>query len=314
MPTRLLREGYLDSERVNALSDPAECLFVRLMLLADDFGRFDARPNYIISRAYPVRRDVSEKDIARRLEEMSKVSLILLYQVDGKPYLEIQNFHQRTRAKMSKFPAPDGTRAVRIERPAYDDTRTKGEAPAELVEPNKPPSGALLARAEARAIALRALAYLNKMAGTQFRFVDGTLQWPINRLLEGATEQDLIAVIDAKVAQTAKNEFDRKFLRPETLFNATKFNSYLGQIGVQGLAPGVKAKPPIQVTSWKEGDTPKSVVTFSQVGTPDPFETCKAVLRAHRNRVVNMWQHSNMAIEIDGTKSVFSVKELEGNG
>jgi hypothetical protein len=39
MPSRLLREGILDSEAVNALSFAAEVFYRRLMSVVDDFGR-----------------------------------------------------------------------------------------------------------------------------------------------------------------------------------------------------------------------------------------------------------------------------------
>src|SRR3990167_4834737 len=58
MPSRVLREGYLDSDLLSAVSDGAETLYVRLILAVDDYGRFDGRPSYIRVRCYPL-RDVS---------------------------------------------------------------------------------------------------------------------------------------------------------------------------------------------------------------------------------------------------------------
>ena len=50
MPTRLLREGILDSERVNRLNAAEEVFYRRLMSKVDDHGFYDARS--AILRAY----------------------------------------------------------------------------------------------------------------------------------------------------------------------------------------------------------------------------------------------------------------------
>ena len=45
MPTRYLKPGIRDSERIEAIASPdAEILFYRLLVSVDDFGRTDARP------------------------------------------------------------------------------------------------------------------------------------------------------------------------------------------------------------------------------------------------------------------------------
>jgi hypothetical protein len=44
MPNRELREGILTSERINALTFPAEVFYRRLMSVVDDFGRCPAHP------------------------------------------------------------------------------------------------------------------------------------------------------------------------------------------------------------------------------------------------------------------------------
>lgn len=108
MPSRVIRDGILESESVNALSWEAELFFRRLMSVVDDFGRYNALPMLLRSRCYPLQFDrVSDKDVAGWLKACDKVGLLFLYVVDNKPYLEILNFAQRTRQKFSKFPAHD---------------------------------------------------------------------------------------------------------------------------------------------------------------------------------------------------------------
>lgn len=106
MPNRILRDSALDSDRIAAVAEASEVLFYRLLMLADDFGRFDGRPAVIRARAFPLRQSVSEAQVIHRLQELCKVGLIYCYAVKGKPYLTIPRFEQRQRAEKSKFPAP----------------------------------------------------------------------------------------------------------------------------------------------------------------------------------------------------------------
>ncbi len=93
------------------------------------------------------------------------------------------------------------------------------------------------ARAAAREVGKRAIEYLNAKAGTKFRITEANLKFPVDRqLVDKATEEDLKAVVDAKIAEASAGKFDRKYLRPETLWNATKFGSYVGQVGVSTLS------------------------------------------------------------------------------
>ena len=85
------------------------------------------------------------------------------------------------------------------------------------------------------------LAHLNAKAGKKFQPVDANVRLLAARLKE-ATAEEIRAVIDAKVAEWGNTEM-AKYLRPETLFNATKFAGYLGQIG----APDGSASNP---TTW----------------------------------------------------------------
>jgi hypothetical protein len=111
MPNRILREGVLTSERVNEIADePAvECTYKRLYSVVDDFGRFTAHPSLVRAALYPLRLDqYTDVEISRHLERCVTARLIGLYRVNGKPYLEVLDFNQRTRAMKSKYPSPDG--------------------------------------------------------------------------------------------------------------------------------------------------------------------------------------------------------------
>lgn len=109
MPTRYLKPGVRDSEAIDALSPLAETLFYRLLVTVDDFGRFDARPAMIKSHCFPVKESVNVAKCAALLEELARFGLVLLYQVDGKPYLQMLKWDNKPRAAESAYPAHSDT-------------------------------------------------------------------------------------------------------------------------------------------------------------------------------------------------------------
>lgn len=106
MPSRLLREGILSSDRVDALDFAGEVFYRRLMSKVDDHGLFDARPSIVRAALYPLRLDrVREADITRWMAACQKAGLIALYSHDGKPYLQMLDTKWATRSD-PKFPLP----------------------------------------------------------------------------------------------------------------------------------------------------------------------------------------------------------------
>lgn len=77
------------------------------------------------------------------------------------------------------------------------------------------------------------VAYLNDLTGKSFKpKADATRKVIDARLKEGFTVDDCKRVIDAKVVDWGKDAKMRKFLRPETLFRASKFEGYLQEAPV----------------------------------------------------------------------------------
>ena len=80
-------------------------------------------------------------------------------------------------------------------------------------------------------MAAAVIKYLNQKTGKNFRDVKTHTEKINARVAEGATLEDLIAVIDRKCAEWMTDANMSQYLRPATLFGAEKFNNYLGQIG-----------------------------------------------------------------------------------
>jgi len=111
---RYLFESITGSESLNKLSPMAEVLFYRLMVKADDFGRYSADPELVLPNCFPRKARVMEiKEIAGCLAELA-VDEIDIYTVDGKEYLQFRNWtrFQRVRAKTSKYPGPEEGKKV----------------------------------------------------------------------------------------------------------------------------------------------------------------------------------------------------------
>ncbi len=106
MPSRILREGILESERIHKVGPMAELFYRRLMSIVDDYGRYACDVQVLLSRCYPRRPTwADEATLTTWIAECQRVGLISLYSVNNHEYLEISDFKQATRSK-SKCPDP----------------------------------------------------------------------------------------------------------------------------------------------------------------------------------------------------------------
>jgi len=79
--------------------------------------------------------------------------------------------------------------------------------------------------------AINIINYLNEKSGKNFKPVDANVKFITARLNEEHTIEDIKAVIDLKCGEWMNDPDMKKYLRPATLFNATKFNQYVGELG-----------------------------------------------------------------------------------
>ena len=108
MPNRMLKESILSSEKFNSLTWFEQSTYIRLILLADDYGRLDGRDVILKSYCYPLDDKVTRSAISKAISHMVNVGLLQKYEVNNKPYLCFPNFgeYQRLRSKTSKYPEP----------------------------------------------------------------------------------------------------------------------------------------------------------------------------------------------------------------
>lgn len=97
-------------EKIGRLSRDARLLFVGLITLADDEGRFRALPSVILGHVYPYDNDAARK-LVGWMDELMHVGLLSLYERDGTPYACLPKWerHQRINRKTaSTLPSPRG--------------------------------------------------------------------------------------------------------------------------------------------------------------------------------------------------------------
>lgn len=109
MPNRIIKESLCYSDDIDQLTAFEETVFIRLIVNCDDFGRLDARANFLKSRLFATKKGVTEKNVEDAVQKLASVGLIQLYEVDGKSFLLFPKWdkHQQVRAKKSKYPAPE---------------------------------------------------------------------------------------------------------------------------------------------------------------------------------------------------------------
>lgn len=111
MSNRVLRD-WTDSYRISELDAETERLFVRLIMKADDFGRYHGSVAPVKAGCFPLLTSLRDTDISRWLAACEKAGLLVIYDAtykgQSRKYLAIKNFKQRLRQMKAQFPPPDG--------------------------------------------------------------------------------------------------------------------------------------------------------------------------------------------------------------
>jgi hypothetical protein len=131
---RMIRD-WTDSERIDKLSPSAEVLFTRLLMKADDYGRYHANTKLLKAALYPLKENILANDLTPLIDEIIDAELAIKYIVAGREYLEIYNFGQRLRVQKSKFPEPQNGECAKFgTQNEANPPRTADNCPPELEE------------------------------------------------------------------------------------------------------------------------------------------------------------------------------------
>jgi hypothetical protein len=101
MPSRLIRDDMLESERVHGVPVEARWLYVSLLLGADDVGLLELNAFKIARRA-----GLDQRMLDKLLPLLVDADLVRAYSAAGKRYLFLPRYGQRLQIKRSKCPLP----------------------------------------------------------------------------------------------------------------------------------------------------------------------------------------------------------------
>jgi hypothetical protein len=247
MPNRILRDGIIESERVNTLSCGAELLYRRLMSKVDDYGRFYANPSLILAACYPLQLDrVSPSNVSAWLAECGQLPanvgeplpLVTSYEVNGKKYLQINNFGQRTRSE-SRFPPP----IVREARSIVSHMTDNGELARARSETAEAKTAANAnANAETDKTAAAAETARNGHSATSWRLAAAAVQSVFEKAEDGIIEE--LASLGQHTLQ--KIGSDPALLTDQVLADALKTAHFDGQRSAKGYFKTL----PVVIRNW----------------------------------------------------------------
>lgn len=236
-PEFFRHEGLQDLEAANVGKYPM-MVFAGLWGHCDKSGVFEWRPRQLKLDILPF----LTFDMMETLEMLADAGFVNHYIVDGKEYGSIPSFvdHQRINGKEAQEPSRYP------QNPTENKQGSNGEATGKQPrsqegkgregklntlsgkpdgdQPEKPKKPNETAQAK------EALDYLNAKTGKNYQSVDANIK-PLKARIKETDLATVKAVIDRKVADWQYDEKMQEFLRPATLFNATKFASYAGDAG-----------------------------------------------------------------------------------
>jgi hypothetical protein len=120
MPQRFLRPGIRTSPRWNSVSHEAHTLYIAILTLVDDYGRYDGRPSVLWAEAFAVWNDqnpdetITCQQAAALCQQLDDAKLVEFYEVDGRTYLQVVQWQERARSK-SIWPEPSDSKPQRID-------------------------------------------------------------------------------------------------------------------------------------------------------------------------------------------------------
>jgi uncharacterized phage protein (TIGR02220 family) len=231
-PELFKHEDLYDLEETSGL--PIRVAFVGLFTCCDREGRFKWRPRTLKLDILPH----DNVDFSRVLDALCTRGFIRKYEANGEEYGVIPTFskHQviNNRESDSDIPPPDenayismtSTRGARVDDATTTRTQGKGREGKGREEERK--GRDLMSGKPDDAVEI--LDFLNARTRSGYKPVASNLDKIEARLKEGSSVEEMKQVIARKSSEWLGTTME-KYLRPETLFNATKYNQYAGQLG-----------------------------------------------------------------------------------
>jgi uncharacterized phage protein (TIGR02220 family) len=214
---RSIKPDFWTDEKIVELPYEVRLFFIGSWNFADDSGNLQRSAKKLKMQVFPA--DVI--DCEPLIQTLIDAGLFIEYSVNGETFIHIKGFKEHqvvNRPSKSSIPQPQ-ERDLLTSLTECSLTEGKGkEGKGEDM------SGAPDSVSEV-------LAYLNVKANRSFQAVPANTKLIAARIREGATVEQMKAVVDAKVRDWAHDPKMCEYLRPATLFNAEKFGQYVGSLG-----------------------------------------------------------------------------------
>lgn len=146
---RMIDPTIWADEDFNNLSSDAKILFIGMISNADDEGRLPGNSLYLSANIFPYAGMTKEKAEKLRGEVLARMSSVVLYEVDGKEYLQLKkwdDYQSINRPTPSKYPpltegsrrthgglTPNRIEKNRIEKNIYSSIKSLNEETIEEV-------------------------------------------------------------------------------------------------------------------------------------------------------------------------------------
>lgn len=242
---RTIKPEFWTSGQVTDCSLVARLLFIGMLNFCDDHGVHPACTKRLKMQVFPADQ-LSYGEIQAMIDELLATGLLYAYQVDGADYWQVTGWakHQKIEKPTYRHPLPkplaqaDYSTTPRqvVAEQSSSTRRIVDEQSASTRRRNgKESKGSKTLSGTPDAIAI--LDYLNAKTGSRYKPLNANVLLVAARLRESSIDE-CRAVIDAKVAAWQHDDKMHKYLRPATLFNATKFANYVGELGTSSKGNG----------------------------------------------------------------------------
>lgn len=127
---RSIKPETWQDEKIGRLSDKGRLLFIGLITLADDEGRFRALPAAVIGHTFPYDEGMTATRVRRLLAELEATGIVVLYECDGVQYGAFRHWrrHQRIdRPTPSELPPPPDPEVVSANAPRARDEQSASD-------------------------------------------------------------------------------------------------------------------------------------------------------------------------------------------
>jgi hypothetical protein len=104
MPRRRMVDPQIwRNEKVGSLPDAGRLLFIGIFSQADDDGRLNASPRFLMANIFPYDKDKTEEDIRHLRDQCAGLGLIRVYTNGKKEYLDIPGWSEHQQIRKDRY-------------------------------------------------------------------------------------------------------------------------------------------------------------------------------------------------------------------